>query len=132
MLIRFVFGHSVARAFGLALLGIASNVLAGAYMFEITKVRDGAQFLDWRHSPESNAFWSLVVVLLLIAAYGWGMARSELKARTAMTPSEVRDRIMERLLNSLLKAVDKQIASGTVGSMDEAMKLFGIDDWRNP
>ncbi|MCJ2056020.1 hypothetical protein MKL09_05595 [Methylobacterium sp. J-048] len=60
------------KAVGLGLLGLLGNVLAGAYIFEITKTIDGVQRLDRSATPYSRSFWLLVIVLSAMGLYGWG------------------------------------------------------------
>ena len=88
------------------------------------------KYLDWSASPHSWSFWGLAAVLLLMGLYSWGAARFEAKVRKALTQADVRQRVLEELLDPLLDAVKKDIREGKVKSMDEVMAMFDVDKRR--
>jgi uncharacterized membrane protein len=120
-----IFKHPFAKAVGLSLFGILGNVFAGAYVFEITKINiDGHQFLDWEATPNSHSFWVLVLVILLMGAYGLGMARFERHISKELTEGEIKQRVIEALLEPTLRAVRKDIDEGRLWKMDDVMELM--------
>ncbi len=128
---RFLFEHPLVKALALGLFGLVGNVLAGAYVFDITENDpQTGQFLDWWASPHSWSFWGLAAVLLLMGLYGWGAARFEARVRKALTQADVRQRVLEELLDPLLDAVKKDIREGKVKSMDEVMAMFDVNKRR--
>jgi hypothetical protein len=110
---RLLFEHPFAKGVGLALFGIVGNVLAGAYVFEITKIDPkSGQFLDWLDTPHSRSFWALVAVITLMGLYAWRMARIETRVRRDLTDADIRARAFEKLLDPMLDAVKKDIKDG--------------------
>lgn len=105
------FGHPLAKALGLGLFGILGNVLAGAYVFEITRQGPSGQFIDWPASAQSRSFWLLLGVLLLMGLYGWGTTRFETRARKA-----------------LIEVAKKDIMEGKIRSIDDLKRMFGTGD----
>ncbi|HTW70232.1 MAG TPA: hypothetical protein VME47_10120 [Acetobacteraceae bacterium] len=125
---RLLFEHPLAKGIGLGLLGILGNVLAGAYVFDITRSDPkSGQFLDWRQTAGSGAFWGLVAVVCLIGFYTWGMARTETKIRRALTDADIRARAFEVLLDPLLEAVKRDIQEGKIRPMSEVLAMLGIE-----
>jgi hypothetical protein len=101
---RFLTEHPLAKGIGLAVFGILGNVLAGAYVFEITKTDPkSGQFLDWKGTPHSRSFWALAAVVVLVGLYAWAMARSETRIRRALTDADIRARAFEVLLIRCLR-----------------------------
>ena len=125
---QFLFGHPLVKALGLGLFGILGNVLAGAYVFEITKQGPSGQFIDWSDSAHSGSFWFLVGVLVLIGLYGWGMTRYETRARKAMTAAEVLETAYAELLGPMIKVAKKDLEAGRIRTMDDVKKMFGPGD----
>jgi hypothetical protein len=122
-----VFGHPLAQAVCLGLLGIAANVLSGAYVFQITETdAKGHQILSWLRTPVCWTFWALVLVLVLMGLYGWGMARVGRRTRKALTDSDVRDRALEVLLDPLLEQMKNDIDRGKLKSMPEIFAMLGL------
>jgi hypothetical protein len=112
----------------LALFGILGNVLAGAYVFEITKTDPkSGQFLDWKDTPHSGSFWALAAVVVLVGLYAWAMARSETRIRRALTDADIRARAFEVLLDPMLEAVKKDILEGKMRPMGEVLAMLGIE-----
>jgi hypothetical protein len=125
---RFLFEHPLAKGIGLALFGILGNVLAGAYVFEITKTDPkSGQFLDWKDTPHSGSFWALAAVVVLVGLYAWAMARSETRIRRALTDADIRARAFEILLDPMLEAVKKDIQEGKMRPMGEVLAMLGIE-----
>ncbi len=122
---QFLFGHPLAKALGLGLFGILGNVLAGAYVFEITKQGPSGQFIDWLYSAHSRSFWLLVGVLLLMALYGWGMTRYETRVRKAVTEADALGIALAELLGPLIEVAKKDIEAGRIRTMDDVKKMFG-------
>ncbi len=120
-----LFGHPLVKAISLGLFGILGNVLAGAYVFEITKQGATGQFIGWWASPHSRSFWLLVGVLLLMGLYGWGMTRFETRARKAATEADVLGIALEKLLGPMIEVAKKDIKEGRIRSLDDVKKMFG-------
>ncbi len=120
-----LFGHPLVKALGLGLFGILGNVLAGAYVFEITKQGPSGQFIDWRDSPHSLSFWLLVGVLLLMGLYGWGMTRFETRARKTVTEADVLGIALAELVGPLIEVAKQDIKARKIGSLDDVKKMFG-------
>ena len=95
--LRFLFAHPLAKATGLGLFGILGNVLAGAYVFDITRLMGNLPFLDWRASLGSGYFWALIAILLIMGLYGRGMARFETRVRKALTEADVLEIALQEL-----------------------------------
>jgi len=124
-ILQVLFGHPLVKAFGLGLFSILGNVLAGAYVFEITRQGSAGQFIDWSDSPHSRSFWLLVGVLLLMGLYGWGMTRFETRARKAVTEADVLGIALEELLDPMIEVAKKDIREGRIRSLDDVKKMFG-------
>lgn len=125
---RILFEHPLAKGIGLALFGILGNVLAGTYVFEITKTDPNAgPFLDWKDTPHSRSFWALAAVIALVGLYAWGMARFETRIRRALTDADIRARAFEVLLDPMLEAVKKEIQDGKMRPMGEVLTMLGIE-----
>ena len=124
---RFLFGHPFSKALGFGLLAITGNVLAGAYVFEITKVGPNGQFLDWAASIQSWSFRGLTLVLLVTGAFGWATARYEARARKALTEAEFLGIALGELLDPMIEAVKTDIKDGKRLSLDDIKKMFGTD-----
>jgi hypothetical protein len=125
---QLLFEHPLAKGIGLGFFGILGNVLAGAYVFEITKTDTKlGQFLDWRDTPHSRSFWALAAVVVLVGLYAWGMARFETRVRRALTDADIRARAFEILLDPLLEAVKKEIQEGKMRPMGEVLTMLGIE-----
>ncbi len=120
-----LFGHPLVKALSLGFFGILGNVLAGAYVFEITKQGATGQFIGWWASPHSRSFWLLVGVLLLMGLYGWGMTRFETRARKAVTEADVLGIAPEKLLGPMIEVAKKDIKEGRIRSLDDVKKMFG-------
>jgi hypothetical protein len=125
---RFLLEHPLVKALLLGLFGLVGNVLAGAYVFDITKPGPtGGQYLDWADSPHSWSFWALVGVLVLTGLYGWGVTKNETRARKALrSDDEIRERAFEVLLDPMLERVKKELEEGKVRPMSEVFDLLGI------
>ena len=124
---RLLFEHPLIKALGLGLFGILGNVLAGAYVFQITRTDpQSGQYLDWVQTPHSWAFWGLVIVVVLIGLYGWGMARFDTRIRHALTDADIRARAFEVLLDPMLEAVKKDIQEGRMRPMSDVLAMLGI------
>ncbi len=133
----FLFGHPLMKALGIGLFGLVGNVLAGAYVFDMTKpipsvagAPSTGQFLDWWSSPYSPAAWALLVVLILMGLYGWAMAHFETKIQVALSNAGLRERAYAALLPTMLDAVKKDIEAGNVKTMPEVMAILGIEGGR--
>jgi hypothetical protein len=125
---RILFEHPLAKGLGLGLFGILGNVLAGAYVFQITRTDPkSGQFLDWGQTPYSWSFWGLVTVVALIGLYGWGMARFDRKIRRALSDADIRARAFEVLLDPMLEAVKKDIQEGKMRPMNDVLMMLGIE-----
>lgn len=122
---QFLFGHPLVKALGLGLFGILGNVLAGAYVFEITRQSPAGQFIDWLDSAHSRSFWLLVGVLLLTGLYGWGMTRYETRARKAVTEADALGIALAELLGPMIQVAKKDIEAGRIRTMDDVKKMFG-------
>jgi len=133
----FLFGHPLIKAIGIGLFGLVGNILAGAYVFDITKpippvagTPSTGQFLDWWATPHSPSAWALLVVLVLMGLYGWGMAHFETKIQLALSNAGLRERAYAALLPTMLEAVKKDIEAGNVKTMPEVMAILGIEGGR--
>lgn len=125
---RLLFDHPLAKGIGLALFGILGNVLAGTYVFEITKVdQRSGPFLDWKTTPHSTSFRALLAVVTLAGLYAWALARSESRVRKALTNAGIRARAFEVLLDPMLEAVKKDIQEGKIRPMSEVLAMLGIE-----
>lgn len=122
---QFLFGHPLVKALGLGLFGILGNVLAGAYVFEITKQSPSGQFIDWLDSAHSRSFWLLAGVLLMMGLYGWGMTRYETRARKAVTEADALGIALAELLGPMIQVAKKDIEAGRIRTMDDVKKMFG-------
>jgi hypothetical protein len=114
---RLLFDHPLVKAIGLGLFGLLGNVLAGAYVFEITKTVNGVQILDWADTSHSRSFWLLVVVLALMGLYGWGTARYETRIRKALSEADVLGIAFRELLDPMIEAAKKDIKDGKIRSL---------------
>jgi hypothetical protein len=123
--LRFLFAHPLAKATGLGLFGILGNVLAGAYVFDITRLVDNLPFIDWRASLRSRYFWALIVILLIMGLYGWAMARFETRVRKALTEADVLEIALQELLGPLIEAAKRDIKDGKLRSLEDVKKMFG-------
>lgn len=125
---RVLFEHPLIKGIGLGLLGILGNVLAGAYVFQITRADPkSGQFLDWGRTPETWSFWGLIAVVVLLGLYAWATARFEDRIRRALTDAGIRARAFEVLLDPMLEAIKKDIQEGRMRPMSEVLALLGID-----
>lgn len=120
-----LFGHPLVKALGLSLFGILGNVLAGAYVFEITKQGATGQFIDWSDSAHSRSFWALVCVLVGMGLYGWGMTRYETRQRKAVSEKEVLGIVLAELLDPMIEATKTDIREGRIRSLEDVKKRFG-------
>jgi len=115
----------LAKAIALAAFTMLGNVLTGAYVFEITKSTANEQYLDWWSSPNTRSFWGIIVILTLMVAYGWRMARFDTKISTQ---SDIRERVLGALLDPLIDAAKDEIRQGKIHSMGEVLKLFNLNE----
>jgi hypothetical protein len=103
-------------------------VLAGAYVFEITRTDpNSGQFLDWKGTPHRRSLWAIAAVVILVGLYTWAMARSETRIRRALTDADIRARAFEVLLDPMLEAVKKEIQEGKMRPMGEVLAMLGIE-----
>ena len=124
---QFLFGHPLLKGIGLALLGILGNVLSGAYVFEITKTDAKlGQYLDWRATPHSLAFWGLVAVAIVTGLCAWGIARAETITNRDLTEADIRARILGGLIGPMLIVLKKDIRSGKLEPSDEFLNKLGM------
>jgi hypothetical protein len=122
------FGHPLVKALCLGLFGILGNVLAGAYVFEITNQGPSGQFIDWPDSAHSRSFWLLFGVLLLMGLYGWRMTRFETRAKKALTEADVLGVALGELLHPLIEMAKKDIKEGKMRSLEDVKRMFGTGD----
>ena len=107
---RLLFGYLLSKAVALGVFGVLENVFAGAYIFDITRVTgQGTQFLDWRASPHAVTFWGIVIVLLLMGTYGWGMAQFD---TIILSQAGLQQKILRDLTDALIEAGRSQIDMG--------------------
>lgn len=124
---RVLFEHPLIKAVALGLFGILGNVLAGAYVFEITETANGVQFINWQASLHSRPFWALFLVLVGMGLYGWGMARFETRVRKALSEADLQAIALQELLGPMIEAAKKDIREGKLRSMEDVKKMFGLD-----
>lgn len=122
---QFFFEQPLVKALTLALFGIVGNVLAGAYVFEITKQGPSGQFIDWWASAHSRSFWGLVVVVVVVGVYGWGLTLYETRVRKAITEAEVLGIALEELLDPMIEVAKEDIKAGRMRTLDDVKKMFG-------
>jgi hypothetical protein len=130
----FLFGHPFPRLVGRGLSGIVLPVLAGAYVFQITRTKPGgSQFIDWLYSPNSGSFWGLVVVGVLGVVYGLGVAWYEKKVKNALVEAnkrlsnaDLREKAYAVLLPAMLEYFKKELEAGRLTPMPEVMALIGL------
>ena len=103
-------------------------MLAGAYVFEITRQGPSGQFIDWGASAQSRSFWLLLGVLLLMGLYGWGTTRFETRARKALTEADVLEVAFGKLLDPLIEVAKKDIREGKIRSIQDIKRMFGTGD----
>jgi hypothetical protein len=128
-----LFEHPLGKGFGVGLLAILGNVLAGAYVFEITKTDPKfGPYIDWLDTPHSRSFWALVAVAVLTGLYAWGIARFESRVRNALTNAELRQRAIEELLPVVLQKAKEDVLAGRVTDLDTLMSRVEIDHRRRP
>jgi hypothetical protein len=133
---RVLFGHPV-KSFVNVFFGLAGNVLAGAYILDITRSATGAlQYPDWKATPYSPSFWGAVAVFVVFGLYSWRAAVHEAVAQAELarlqTNLDLNMQALQALLPSLIEEVKGQIARGEVKTMDQAFGILGLGRDRQP
>ncbi|WP_029314187.1 MULTISPECIES: hypothetical protein [Acidiphilium] len=124
-LAQFLFGNQLIKALVLGLFGVLGNVLAGAYVFEITKHGTSGQFVDWSESTHTRVFWLLMVLILLMGFYGWGMTRFDTRTRRAITEAQFLGIALNELINPMIEAAKRDIEGGKTFTLEDVKKMFG-------
>jgi hypothetical protein len=122
---RLLFDNPFVKAAALGLFGLLGNVLAGAYIFEITKTVNAIQVLVWEETLRSRSFWFLMVVLVLMGFYGWGAARYETRVRKPLSEDEAYGIALQELIDPMIKAAKKDIEEGKLRTIEDIRKIFG-------
>ncbi len=121
-----LFGHPLSTAGVLGSFGILANVLSGAYTFDITRTDPkSGPYIAWSTSLHSLYFWTLVGLALLLALYGWGMARMGHQVRKAFSDDDIRDQAYQALMPTMLDRFKQDIADGKTVTMAEVLKALG-------
>lgn len=120
-----IFTSPVFRAAILALAGICANLFAGSFVFEITKIKDGQQFLDWSVSLHTYSLWFLMVIFMITTIYGIQITRSdEAERRRFLTDADVRQELIKELIKPTIEQARRDIKSGRFRSVDELAELL--------
>jgi hypothetical protein len=124
-----LFGHPLSKAIALGVFGLLGNVFAGAYIFDITKIDGhGTQYLDWGASPHAVTFWGIVIVLLFMGMYGWGMARSD---AVLLGQADLQQKMLRDLTDTLIESGRSQIQAGKITSFEELLRFSGLGKGQN-
>jgi hypothetical protein len=124
----FLFRHPFVKALGTVVSIFLPNVLAGAYVFEITKTGpNGVQYLDWAATPHTSSFWVFLVVAAIMTLYILGVARFDRKVQSALSDADIRAQAYRHLIPALLDHYKKEIEAGNLTPMAEVMRMLGID-----
>lgn len=145
---RLLFQNPIVKAFVLGAFALLGNVLTGAYVSAITVTAGQSTVIAWAKSWQAPSFWSLVVLLIVMTAYGWRVAvheASTVKAlsetrlalaatetalvneRNAGLAAEYRRKVAEEMHSEMLAHFKRRIAEGDVVPMDEIYRIMGIE-----
>jgi hypothetical protein len=129
-----LFEDPLIKATILGMFTLVGNVLAGSYIFEITRNNGPNTYLAWGDSLHSPSFLGLAALLLTLGIYGWRAAKHEGTVKRhleTLTDADIRARAYEVLLEPTLNAVKKEIEQGKVRPMNEVLVLLGLDKTAN-
>lgn len=145
---KLAFGSPLIKAFALATFALLGNVLTGAYVSAITKTEGSQAVIVWGDTHRTPLFWCLMVLLIVMALYGWGMtvhesraaqglAATELalaQARTALAnernaglAAEYRRSVLEEMGPEILAYFKRRLAAGDGETMEDINRALSID-----
>jgi DMSO reductase anchor subunit len=124
-LLKMLFGHPAVKGVIFSAINIATAVMGGAFVLEITRTAaNGQQILDWHHSYQSPSFWWLVGLVVLMGLYSWRVARHEAMAQYE---AEQREQAFRVLGPAYIEHFRREIEAGNLTPMSEVMRMLGIN-----
>jgi hypothetical protein len=127
---QLLFENAFAKVLVPALFGIISNVLAGTYVFEITKTEGGKTFLAWRESPNTLSLWAIVGLLVLMVFYGIKLVRREKvvsQDSRVWTQNYIADQVFKETIPELISRVNKDTVQGNLRTVKDVYELLHIN-----
>lgn len=124
---KFLFGNAAVKALVASALNIATGVLGGTFVLEITKPdgSNGLAALAWRDAFGTFSFWGLIATLVITGLYNWRVARFE---RREQYQGELREQAYRVLVPAALDHYRRETEAGNLRPMSEVMKMLGLDE----
>jgi hypothetical protein len=118
----------IVRAAIPTVTSLLSNVLAGTYVFEITKTIDGHTKLLVSDSFKSYSFWMMCLVAIFVVWYSIKSYQVEKSYEEFKSTSNVRAMIMRDSYPVFLAKIIEDVRADRLKSFSEAMRQLGIDE----
>jgi hypothetical protein len=127
---RVVFGYPV-KSFVNVFFSLLGNVLAGAYILDITRSAPGAvQFPDWQATPHSPSFWSAVAVFVVFGLYSWRAAVREAGIQSELERLQTDDALtmatLQAIMPTMVEEVQRRIRRGEVDSVQQVFEILRL------